>query len=172
MLPYTTIMLKHCLICRSPGHELCSEHDLLYMWDSSIKGYRLKKKNAGSRYTQVSYHKSEIKLTKILEHFYGPDQVFTSYHPKWAESEKGVLYEYDILIKPINLLIEYHGIQHFEYPNFFHRNKEQFKQQQKRDKKKIRLAKRNGYKLLIIKHSDPLVDDFILKKIEDFISDK
>jgi len=162
-------MENHCLICRLPGPELCSEHEKIYMWDSSIKGYRLKKRNSGSRYTQHSYHKSEITLTKIVEDYYGHEEVYTSYHPLWAESKKKVLYEYDIFIKSLNLLIEYHGIQHFKYPNFFHKNREQFVQQQKRDKKKIRLAKKNGFKLIIIKYSDPLVDDFILNKIRTFI---
>ena len=128
------------------------------MWDSPIQGFRLKKRTVGSRYTQNSYHKSESKLTKLIEQFYGPSNVFTVYHPKWAISDKEALLEFDIFIKP-NILVEYNGVQHYRFTKFFQKNRSVFKSQNKRDKLKYRLAKKNGFKVVIFKYDEPMFKD-------------
>jgi len=139
------------------------------MWDSSIQSYRLKKRYRGSRYTNEQYHNSEIKLTRLIEAYYGSDDVRTGVHPIWAETDKGVLYEFDILIKSQKILVEYNGIQHYEYTKFFQRTKKRFIDQKKRDKKKYKLAKDNGYKVIIFKYDEPLFKDYVISKIKGYI---
>lgn len=138
------------------------------MWDSSIQSYRLKKRYRGSRYTTDKYHKLEIELTKIIEHYYGSDDVFTSVHPIWAVTDKKVLYEFDIYIKSKNLFIEYNGIQHYKYTKFFQKNKKVFIQQKKRDKKKYKLAKDNGFSVLVFKYDEPIFRHHVINKIEGY----
>lgn len=137
------------------------------MWDSSIQGFRLKKRLAGSRYTQMNFHKHEIRLTKILESYYGSPKVVTSFHPKWALTDKDVLFEYDIYIKSLNLLIEYNGIQHYKYTPFFHHERKKFLVQKDHDKKKKQLAKENKYKLMIFRYDEPVFADYVLTKIKN-----
>lgn len=156
-----------CAICGWYNvDKLCKNHKARYMWDGSIQAYRLKKRSRGSRYTNEQYHKSEIKLTKIIERHYGSDDVFTSVHPIWALTPKEVLYEFDIYIKSKRVLVEYNGIQHYEYTNFFQHSKKKFNEQKKRDKTKYKLAKENGYSVVIFRYDEPMFKDYVINKIE------
>lgn len=160
-------MRDKCFICNKDGKNgLCSFHEIYYKWDSSISGFRLKKRNNGSRYTEVEFHNNEIKLTKIIEDVYGQKNTVTSYHPIWAESRKKVLLEYDVYIKNKNVLIEYNGRQHYEYVSFFHKTKKQYKQQRSRDTRKKRLAKKQGVQLIVFKFDEPIFKDYVVNKIE------
>ena len=160
-------MRDKCYICYKEGVKgLCSYHKTLYKWDSNIQGFRLKKKNRGSRYTKDSFHKSEIKLTKILEQVYGSKNVITSFHPIWALSLKGVLLEFDIYIKNKNILVEYNSDIHFKYTEFFHKTYTNFVKQKARDKRKAKLANKNNKCLIIITHDEPMFKDYIINKIE------
>lgn len=167
-MTYTTFMRNRCFICNLPcAGDLCHVHRKEYLWDSAIKGFRHKKRLAGSRYVAGEFHKNEIKLTKILENHYGSDQVVTSFHPLWAITKKDVLYEFDIFVKSIDTLIEYNGIQHYQYTPFFHKNKKAFKEQQSRDKRKRRLAKKYRYKVITFKYDEPIFKDYVLSKMKD-----
>lgn len=159
---------KICLRKAKNGDELCGRHKKVFLLDSSINGYRLKKRGNGSstRYIKKKHHSHEIELTKIIESFYGPNEVVTSYHPLWAVSLKGALLEYDIYVPSQNLLIEYNGIQHYKYTPFFHKTKVRFIAQQKRDKLKQNLARIQGHTLVTVRYDEPLVEDYILNKIE------
>lgn len=155
---------QKCYICGRKGKALCDHHDELYMWDYALNGFRLKKKNRGSRYTQQNFHKHEIELTKIIEDYFGKDNVVTSFHPIWAISSKDVLLEYDILIIDKNILIEYNGIQHYE-TGHFNMNREDLKIQKQHDNYKRKQAKLFGFKLIIFKYDEPLFKDYVISKI-------
>lgn len=135
------------------------------MWDSKLRGFRIKKRNTGSRYTQERYHKTETKLVKIVERIYGKDKVYTSYHPEWAVSEKSVLYEYDIYVPSRRLLIEFNGRQHYEFVPHFHKTMSNFKKQLRRDTIKKGLAFLNDYDLVIFRYDEPITKNFVLSKI-------
>jgi len=94
--------------------------------------------------------------------------VYRNVHPLWAFSMKHVLMEYDIAIPTENLLIEYDGIQHFKYPNFFHKTKEAFNEQVKRDKLKTKLAKDSGSELIRFNYLDH-IDDINVKRKLNYI---
>lgn len=160
-------MRSICYICKRPGLDgLCKSHAEKYMWDSSIQGFRLKKRLTGSRYTQNDYHKNEIRLTKIIENYYGYTNVVTGYHPIWAVSNKDVLLEFDIYIKSLNLAIEYNGQQHYEHTPFFQRTKKIFNQRKRLDRLKLKLAKKNKTKVIIFKYDEPMFDDYVITKVE------
>ena len=169
--------MERCHICLKPaknGDELCEAHKRVYVLDEKINGYRLKKKENGTstRYVRKKYHSHEISLTKIIEKFYGPKEVITGYHPLWAVSKKGALLEFDIYIPSKNLLIEYNGQQHYQFIACFHKNKTRFVEQQRRDRKKQKLAKKNNYKLIIFKYDEPLFEDYVINKIQQALLNK
>jgi hypothetical protein len=169
---YTNLMEPNrCKICLKPaknGDGLCYVHKKVYVLDESIEGYRLRKRGNGSstRYIQKKFHQHEICLTKLIEQFYGPKNVVTGFHPLWAISTKGALLEYDIYIPEKRLLIEYNGEQHYQFTPCFHKNKTRFILQQRRDKRKARLANKNKYILIIFKYDEPLIKDYVINKIE------
>ena len=58
---------------------------------------------------------------------------------------------YDFLITGTNILVEYHGKQHYKAIDFFG-GKEKFKVQKEHDRRKREYAKKNGYKLIEISY--------------------
>lgn len=53
----------------------------------------------------------------------------------------------------LSLALEYQGIQHSEFPNYFHSTEEEFKKQKSNDRKKYRRCNRKGIKLILIPHT-------------------
>lgn len=165
---------NRCKICLKPaknGDGLCEGHKGVYTLDEKIDGYRLRKTMNGTstRYVQKKFHGHEISLTRIIEKFYGPKQVITGYHPLWAISKKGALLEFDIAIPSRRILIEYNGEQHYQFIATFHKTKTRFVEQQRRDKRKAKLAKQNNYILIVFKFNEPLFEDYVINKIEGII---
>lgn len=112
------------------------------------------------------YHNTESKLLEILKLIFGRDNVIASVHPLWAFSSKKVLLEYDIGVISEKLLVEYNGIQHYEYPNFFHHSRQDFEAQVSRDVLKEKLANDNGWNFLAIKYNEDVTYGTIFKKIQ------
>lgn len=162
--------MAKCKLCLRPttvDEPLCKRHRAIYVFEPNLKGFRLKKINNGSntRHVRKKFHSHEIELTKILERYYGVQDIVTGFHPLWAVSEKGVLLEFDILIRSKKILIEYNGEQHYKFIRLFHKRLKRFEDQKKRDILKETLAKANNYKLVVFKFDEPLVEDFIIMKI-------
>lgn len=59
---------------------------------------------------------------------------------EWKFPDEKYRYEYDFYLPDYNLLIEFHGIQHYEYTPYFHETYEIFKQRQEDDVIKKSLA--------------------------------
>jgi hypothetical protein len=158
--------MTKCLICRKNStSKLCKKHTKEYIWDSTISGYRRKKRSLGSRYTTELFHKTETKLVKVLERFFGSKDIVTSYRPMWAISSKEVLFEFDIYIKSIDILVEYNGKQHYVFTKMFHRNLKGFHKQLLRDKDKLDLVIKNNKKLIIFDYTEPIINDYVINKI-------
>ena len=51
-----------------------------------------------------------------------------------------------------NLAFEFHGIQHYEFKRFFHRDSTAFKRNQKRDEEKKKMCYEKGIRLIVIPH--------------------
>jgi hypothetical protein len=80
-------------------------------------------------------HKTETRVGQILKELFPGDGRVLSQYPIPCSLDVrplGKIYV-DFYIPELNLLIEYHGIQHYIFPNFFHKTLEKFEYQIKRD---------------------------------------
>lgn len=66
---------------------------------------------------------------------------------------KSVLY-LDFYIPNLNLAVEVHGQQHYEYSPFFHKSKADFLKSKARDEDKIEWCELNDIKLITLKYSE------------------
>jgi hypothetical protein len=66
---------------------------------------------------------------------------------------KGNRYEFDGYNEEHKIAFEYHGIQHYIYPNHWHKTEEQFKAAQQRDKDKEQYCKENNIQYIIIPYT-------------------
>jgi hypothetical protein len=96
--------------------------------------------------------KSEKLMIEIFEKLCG--YKFPKIRPNFLKNlETGKNLELDGYCKELKYGIEYNGIQHNQFHEFFHRgNYENFIQQQERDDLKAQLCKENGITLFIISH--------------------
>lgn len=160
------LLNNRCLICSCPGHSLCSRCERLYILDLDNGWVRKKLKlQKDVKDKNSKYHKTERKLFEIIKIIFGKENVISSLHPLWALSDKKVLMEYDIGVVSEKLLLEYDGVQHFEYPNFFHRSRSEFNEQIKRDRLKEEIALDNGWNLLRIKYTETVTYGSIIKRL-------
>lgn len=97
--------------------------------------------------------KGELLIFNILsknginfkQQFIIPDQIYK--------------FRYDFYLPDHNLLIEFHGIQHYKFIPYFHKEEDNFLLQKERDMAKKWLAKELNYKLLEFNYKQ-LNDDF------------
>ena len=139
-----------CLICTRviATGKLCNKCDELYIYDYTIKMIRMKKARVPSSNHNCMESASELRLYNILCLLYTKNKVFRHVHPLWSVGNKGALLEYDVAVPSLGVLIEYDGIQHFKFPNPFHKTKKEFRELRKRDRLKTKLAKINKFKVL------------------------
>ncbi|MEH6938331.1 hypothetical protein V7056_10780 [Bacillus sp. JJ664] len=80
-------------------------------------------------------------------------------------------FQYDIIIPSQNLIIEVHGIQHFEFHEHFHRTEAGFRKEQENDRNKKEYAERLGYFFMVIdyrEHEPQLALERFLKAYREF----
>ena len=93
---------------------------------------------------------------------------FKKIRPSWLMNhETGFCFELDGYCKQLKLAFEYDGIQHHVYPNPFHKSKEEFNRQRKRDEMKDRKCKRHGTTLIRIKYDVRDLEGYIRKELRD-----
>ena len=63
------------------------------------------------------------------------------------------------------LVVEYHGEQHYKFPNYWHKTKRAFLDGKKRDKLKKQLLEEHGIKFIEWKHSEPFTERRALNKL-------
>ena len=97
----------------------------------------------GSWCPECSTRRSENMCKIYLKRKTGLE--FEKCRPKWL---KGL--ELDGYCKELNLAFEYNGRQHYKFYIYFHKNKKDFLDQQTRDKRKRKLCKQQGVKLITI----------------------
>lgn len=77
----------------------------------------------------------------------------------------------DVVVPNSGLAIEYHGIQHFNFIEFFHKDKDSFEKSVKSDADKEKYCIEDGWCYVLFTCYDKLSEDFILEKIKDAMSD-
>jgi hypothetical protein len=111
-------------------------------------------------------YKREEMCREILErHFNKP---FPRVRPDFLKNPYTLRnLELDCYNDELKIALEYCGYQHYNYPNPFHKSKEEFEKLKERDKYKINTCKRLGIKLIIVPYwiSDSELKDYILSQI-------
>ena len=116
----------------------------------------------------VKESKGESICRKVFEYHYGVS--FPTIRPDFLiNPETGSNIELDGYNEELKLAFEYNGIQHYVYPNKFHKNYDEFEQQIRRDIYKKEACKRSGVYLLVIPYEVPEYD--IPKFIEYWLPD-
>jgi len=75
---------------------------------------------------------------------------------EWGISLKGGFLSFDLAVPARNLLIDYHGEQHYNYPNRWHRTRAAFEEQRTRDAAKYILAEENGWSYIVFSYNEPV----------------
>lgn len=96
--------------------------------------------------------KTERKVRKILEEIFNTK--FPTSRPNWLINPltKSKMH-LDGYCRKLKLAFEYNGVQHYSYTKFFHRDYQEFLNQQKRDIYKNILCKAKGITLIVIPYT-------------------
>lgn len=92
--------------------------------------------------------------------------------PQYRLPDEKYLLKYDFYLPELNILIEFHGRQHYEHRTFFHKTLEDFKESQKRDNFKKSLAWEKKIPLLefnykqFIHMSEEEFENFVINSIQ------
>lgn len=107
--------------------------------------------------------KGESLCCEIMGKIYGSK--FISMRPDWLKNpETGRNLELDCYNEDLKIAVEYNGIQHYAFPNYFHKSEKEFEDQKKRDKIKCDTCKKKGVFLITVPYT--VTHD----KIHDYIT--
>jgi len=136
----------------------CSEgHQWEARWDSI--------KNAGHWCPECSSFKTEYKCKELLEQKLGFEFKKTRFY--YDKNNKHKFFEFDGYNDKHKIAFEYHGYQHYIFPNFFQKTKEEHEKAVQRDLDKINYVKENNIKLIIIPYTEEKnLEDYITKQID------
>jgi len=111
----------------------------------------------------IPWYKSEIKVRNTLERIF-PGFKFPSRRPAWNLNPlTGNRMEIDCYNNKLRIAVEYNGKQHYENVKNFHKQKNEFKAQQKRDIAKQLNCEAKDVKLIVVPY---WIDDY-----ENFLRD-
>jgi len=104
------------------------------------------------------------------------DKNFLKIRPDWLKNKEGNNLELDMYNDELKLAIEYNGIQHYKYCEFFHKSTEDFNKRVEDDKLKAELCKLNKIDLIVVpyteKPKDFLLTEFNKRNLKLFNLDK
>tara|TARA_Y100001973_G_C5071042_1_gene267596 strand:+ start:207 stop:755 length:549 start_codon:yes stop_codon:yes gene_type:complete len=83
----------------------------------------------------------------------------------WLVTRHGTHMYADIYFPKHNLVIEYHGQQHYIFPNFFHKTREEFDLAQARDRRKKSLIKSHNIKFIEWRYDEVVTEEKALSKL-------
>jgi len=99
--------------------------------------------------------KYHIRARKLLKDIFNSYRILEEVKlPGSSETHKKSVLYLDFYIPNINLAIEVHGQQHYEYNSFFHKSKADFLKSKARDEDKIDWCKLNNITLITLKFSE------------------
>jgi len=111
--------------------------------------------------------KGENVCRQVIEYLF--EQPFPKARPNILRNPIGTNQnlELDCYNENLKLAVEYNGIQHYQFSNFFHKNKDAFSNQLYRDEIKRRLCKENGITLIEVPYTVSIDDipKFIAEKL-------
>lgn len=83
----------------------------------------------------------------------------------WLVTSYGTMLYADIYFPKYELVVEYHGQQHFIFPNFFHKTKKAFDDAVDRDLLKKKLLLSHKIKLIEWRFDEPLTEERAFSKL-------
>ena len=107
--------------------------------------------------------KSEELMYKCVEKVFKDSKVVQQYRPYFLSTGKGQM-SYDVYVVDKKIAFEYQGKQHYQPVEFFGGQKN-FEEQQKRDKLKEELSKKNKIKLIYIRYDEDISTELIKEKL-------
>lgn len=105
------------------------------------------------------------ELIALASCIYLFDKPFTKVRPLWLVNDDGNRLELDMYNDDLKLAVEYNGIQHYKFIEFFCQTIEGFNKRVKDDKIKIDICKKQGVHLIVVPYTIPI--DKICKYIFD-----
>lgn len=108
---------------------------------------------------------------KVLEEIY--KKPFTSSRPGWLKNpETGGILEIDCYNEDLKIGVEYNGVQHYRYPNIFHKTYDEFIKQVRRDQYKHKRCDEQGVYLITVPYNVPQdkIRDYILHYLPENVS--
>lgn len=112
---------------------------------------------------------SRLAFTEIYQ------KPFPSTRPNFLQNPKtGSNLELDGYNEELEIAFEFNGKQHYEFPNKFHKTKEEFEEQIKRDKWKFKQCELRGVYLINIPYNIPYdeIKDFVLYYTPEKVSER
>lgn len=111
----------------------------------------------------ISKWKSENDCCLILQDIYG--KPFKSARPSWLKNpETNGILELDCYNEDLKIAVEYNGVQHYKFPNPFHKTYEEFIAQVRRDEYKVNRCDQQGVYLISVPYTVPK------DKLRDYIT--
>ncbi len=142
---------------KTKGYITCPEHGDFEQIPNSHLG--------GSGCPNCNSSKGELVIKTIL------DKYNIEAKQEWKFPDEKYLYEYDFYLPDYNLLIEFHGIQHYEFIPYFHETLDIFKKRQEDDLFKKSLAWDKRIPLLEFNHkqlkhmTDEQFEELVIRNI-------
>ena len=126
-------------------HRMLWECSEKHQWKASWDGIK-----RGNWCPECASFKTEHKCKELLEQKLGFELKKTRFYYDVISRHK--FYEFDGYNEKHKIAFEYHGYQHYIYPNRFHKTKEIYEKAKQRDLDKLQYAKENNIKLIIISY--------------------
>ncbi len=121
------------------------------MWECS-KGHTFEMKpndvTEGHWCPECSYGRSENNCREYFEKIFKKN--FPKLSPHWLINEEGNRLHLDGYCEELNIAFDYHGIQHYEFPNYYHKTREEFEKQLANSRIKRKRCKGNNVTLVEI----------------------
>jgi hypothetical protein len=119
-------------------------------------------------YKNAKMSKGEALCKQVIEEIYGAP--FYCVRPDFLKNpETGRNLELDLYNDFYKVGVEYEGIQHSVYPNIFHKTREEFLNQVRRDEYKRKTCDEHGIYLITVPHNVKLEYSEIKKYIEYYL---
>lgn len=116
---------------------------------------------------EVKY-KHEIECRLILHELF-PGKKFDKIRPSFLKNPKtNKNMEIDCFNEELKLALEYNGIQHYKYIQYFHEKEENFITQQERDKYKYEQLIQLGYNIIIVSYDIIDIKSYIIEKLKKY----
>ena len=147
-------------------------------FEGDLEGKKIEEKSPRSLalgefqcYKNEKMSKGEKLCKEVIEDIYGVP--FYCVRPNFLKNpETGRNLELDLYNDSLKIAVEYSGIGHYKYPNPFHKTREEFINQVRRDQFKVDMCDANGVYLITVPYSVNLEYDAIRKYIEYYLPER